>query len=75
MSRPAVAVNLTWCIPGEVGGSEEYLCRQLLGLPETDFELEIFAPRGFAQAHPELGARYPIVEMPHAARRRGRRIW
>ena len=27
-----VAVNLLWCVPGDVGGSEEYLARQLLGL-------------------------------------------
>ncbi len=27
-----VAVNLLWCVPGRVGGSEEYLVRQLLGL-------------------------------------------
>ena len=27
-----VAVNLLWCSPGEVGGSEEYLVRQLAGL-------------------------------------------
>lgn len=75
MSRPSVAVNLSWCIPGGVGGSEEYLCRQLIGLPEGAFDLEIFAPRGFRQAHPELSERYPIVEMPHDAHRRGRRIW
>ncbi len=24
-----VAVNLLWCVPGDVGGSEEYLVRQL----------------------------------------------
>jgi len=29
-----VAVNLLWCTPGEVGGSEEYLVRQLAGLGE-----------------------------------------
>lgn len=75
MTGPSVAVNLSWCIPGGVGGSEEYLCRQLLGLPEDAFDLEIFAPRGFALAHPELAARFPIVEMSHDARRRGRRIW
>lgn len=75
MSRPAVAVNLTWCIPGEVGGSEEYLCRQLIGLPGRDFDVEIFSPQGFRRAHPELDERYPIVEMSHDARRRGRRIW
>ena len=28
----SVAVNLLWCVPGKVGGSEEYLVRQMLGL-------------------------------------------
>ena len=34
MVEPRVAVNLLWCVPGDVGGSEEYLVRQLLGLAE-----------------------------------------
>jgi alpha-1,3-rhamnosyl/mannosyltransferase len=52
-----VAVNLLWCRPGRVGGSEQYLVRQLQGLRETtgdDFELHVYAPRGFAQAHSDL---------------------
>ena len=32
--RATVAVNLLWCVPGDVGGSEEYLVRQLLGLAD-----------------------------------------
>ena len=38
MSDPpdlTVGVNLLWCLPGEVGGSEEYLVRQLTGLREA----------------------------------------
>ena len=52
-----VAVNMLWCVPGQVGGSEQYLVRQLLGLCEaapSEFEVEIVAPRGFVAAHPEL---------------------
>jgi len=75
MNRPVVAVNLSWCIPGKVGGSEEYLCRQLLGLPEKEFTVEIFAPRGFSQAHRDLSDRYAIVELPHDSSSRLRRIW
>ena len=43
-----VAMNLLWCVPG-VGGSEEYLVRQLMGLSEItcDFVVDVFAPRGF----------------------------
>lgn len=54
-----IAVNLLWCRPGKVGGSEQYLARQLAGLSrvaaDTDFDVEVFAPRGFSSAHPELG--------------------
>ena len=35
MVEAAIAVNLLWCVPGDVGGSEEYLVRQLLGLAEA----------------------------------------
>lgn len=56
-------VNLLWCVPGEVGGSEEYLVRQLLGLAELDheFELVLFALRSFAAAHPDVAEAYRIV--------------
>jgi len=52
-----IAVNLLWCRPGRVGGSEQYLVRQLAGLNEVagkEIELQLFAPRGFALAHPHL---------------------
>lgn len=70
-----VAVNLTWCVPGAVGGSEEYLARQLLGLVEADdaWTPTLFVPRGFAGAHPELAA-IPMVEAPFDGRSRARRI-
>lgn len=70
-----VGVNMTWCRPGRVGGSEEYLCRQLLGLPTGTFDVAIYAPRGFSAAHPEIAARYRIVEMPHDAESKARRIF
>lgn len=73
-SMPTVAVNMMWCRPGRVGGSEEYLCRQLLGLPESQFDVSVFAPKGFAAAHPEVAVRHRIVEMSHDAESRGRRI-
>ena len=57
---PRIAVNLLWCRPGKVGGSEQYLSRQLAGLGRVangaGFEVEVFAPQGFSAAHPELGA-------------------
>ncbi|NDH92732.1 MAG: hypothetical protein EBY79_06535, partial [Actinobacteria bacterium] len=60
-----VVVNMLWCVPGQVGGSEQYLVRQLLGLCEaapSEFEIEIVAPRGFVAAHPELtGIAHPSI--------------
>ena len=35
----AVGVNLLWCLPGGVGGSEEYLVRQLTGLRDVAPEI------------------------------------
>jgi alpha-1,3-rhamnosyl/mannosyltransferase len=60
-----VAVNLLWLRPGVVGGSEEYLCRQLAGLGEIDhpYALTLFTVPGFAAAHPEL-ASFPAVRAP-----------
>ncbi len=73
-----IAVNLLWCVPGEVGGSEEYLVRQLLGLADDDpvlaGELRIFGTSTLAAAHPDLAARYPIVAAPFTGRNRMRRI-
>lgn len=69
-----VGVNMTWCRPGRVGGSEEYLCRQLLGLPAGVFDVTIYAPRGFAAAHPEIAGRFRLVEMTHDAESKARRI-
>ena len=51
-----VAVNLLWCLPGQVGGSEEYLARQLSGLRAVapDVRARLFVPPGYGTAHPEL---------------------
>lgn len=68
-----VALNLLWCAPGRVGGSEEYLTRQLLGVAEladtgqhntgqahTGVEIEVFASAAFADAHRDLADRFTI---------------
>ncbi|MEO8363813.1 MAG: glycosyltransferase family 1 protein [Ilumatobacteraceae bacterium] len=77
MSRSiSVAVNMLWCIPGEVGGSEEYLVRQLSGLAaiESNYDVTIYAPRGFSGIHPDLASAHRIVEAPSTCRRREIRI-
>jgi alpha-1,3-rhamnosyl/mannosyltransferase len=71
-----VAVNLMWCVPGQVGGSEQYLVRQLLGLAEqsSEFRPTLYCPASFADVHPELAALYPMVPAPVAGTDRPRRI-
>lgn len=60
-----VGMDLLWCVPG-VGGSEDYLVRQLVGLTslEHEFDVTVFAPRGFSAGHPDIAASYRIVEAP-----------
>jgi hypothetical protein len=76
MSRIRIAMNLLWCVPG-VGGSEEYLVRQLLGLAdiEHDYNVEVFAPRGFSQRQPRIAALYTVHEASNDCSRRVVRIW
>lgn len=64
----AVAVNLLWLAPGRVGGSEEYLVRQLAGLADAGhgdrFDLTLYVQPAFLEAHPELAQRHPTVSAP-----------
>src|SRR5687768_17514030 len=71
-----VAVNLMWCVPGDVGGSEQYLVRQLIGLDECEQAagVTLFGPADLATAHPRLAAAYPFVAAPVDGRRRWRRM-
>jgi len=72
-----IAVNMLWCVPGQVGGSEEYFVRQMLGLNEigAPFEITIFAPRGFIAAHPEVAQVFKVVESNHSCERREVRVF
>jgi glycosyltransferase involved in cell wall biosynthesis len=76
-TNPRIAVNLLWCQPGRVGGSEQYLARQLAGLALTSavgFDLDIYAPHGYAAAHPELSA-WRITESKSNGANRAMRIF
>ena len=76
----SVAVNLLWCVPGQVGGSEQYLVRQLLGLADgppqhpASSTMVLYCLPAFAAAHPELGERYEMVTAPLTRARRSQRI-
>ena len=71
-----VAVNLLWCVPGQVGGSEQYLVRQLLGLAAGTRGIDptVYCLPAFVDAHPELSRSYPMVTAPICGDDRVRRI-
>ena len=76
MVDPAIAVNLLWCVPGDVGGSEEYLVRQLLGLAEAEPRLRptLYVVEGFVDAHRALTEQFPTVVATFDGASRPRRI-
>ncbi|MGZ4762878.1 MAG: glycosyltransferase family 4 protein [Ilumatobacteraceae bacterium] len=71
-----IAVNLLWCVPGDVGGSEEYLVRQLLGLAEAAPQVRptLYVVDGFAAAHQQLAELFPTIVGPFDGSSRSRRI-
>ena len=73
---PDVAVNLMWCIPGEVGGSEQYLVRQLAGALEArpSLRLTIAATPAFAEVYRDRLVGATFVVGPVDGRRRWQRV-
>ncbi len=70
-----VAVNLLWVAPDRVGGSEEYLTRQLAGLDDDGTVTPtIYCQPPFVDAHPELTSRFRTVAVPIRQDWRGVRI-
>jgi glycosyltransferase involved in cell wall biosynthesis len=66
-----------WCVPGVVGGSEQYLTRQLVALSEhgeSGRSIVAFVPKGFAAVHPELHGRVTLIEAPTTGRWRVARL-
>ncbi len=72
-----IGVNLLWLVPGVVGGSEQYLCRQLVGLADDPDGVEpvLFVLPGFADAHPELVGRLEMVTASVDGTNRAARVW
>lgn len=76
MSGPRIGVNLTWLVPGVVGGSEEAttdLLRGLLALTDDTVDLHLFTLPAFAEAHPDL-ASVPASVAPVGGGSRVRRV-
>ena len=74
MSSLDVAVNLTWMETGRVGGSEQYLTRQLSGVADDGLDLTVLADATFPAAHPELAERFETRIMPSVVPGRAGRI-
>lgn len=71
-----IAINLLWCVPG-VGGSEEYLLRQIRGMSENthQFNIDVFVPKGFGTRHDNLPTGVRFIEAPSTCTRRVVRIF
>jgi glycosyltransferase involved in cell wall biosynthesis len=71
-----IAANLMWCVPGDVGGSEQYLVRQLAGAlgARPSLDLTVFAPAAFVGRYTDLLAGARLVAAPVDGRRRWQRI-
>lgn len=71
-----VAANLLWCLPGSVGGSEQYLVRQLCGALEADphLQLAICSTDAFRQVHSARLGHAEFRISPADAERRWRRV-
>jgi alpha-1,3-rhamnosyl/mannosyltransferase len=73
---PTIGVNLLWCVPGRVGGSEEYVSRFLAELPDAapDLRLVLYVLPGFGVAHPDLSARHELRVAPISGDQRSLRV-
>ncbi|NND74641.1 MAG: glycosyltransferase family 4 protein [Ilumatobacter sp.] len=76
LAAVGVAVNLLWCVPGQVGGSEEYLVRQLTGLAaqRSEFLPTLYVVPAFVDAHPDLAEVFPIAVAGVSGSDRPRRV-
>lgn len=75
-SEARIGVNLLWCVPGAVGGSEQYLSRQLAGLLMLGdpTAVTVFATAAFNRAHAGDLAGSTLVDAPGDGIRRWKRV-
>lgn len=70
-----IGVNLTWLVPGVVGGSEEYTVRLLAAvgpLLGDRVRLRLYARQDLLDRYPELAEHHEIVRSPTAESKPGR---
>ena len=70
-----VGINLLWLVPGGVGGSEEYITRQIAAMAAANQDrITLFVLPGFAAVHPGLVATCELVVAPVRGLRRELRV-
>jgi len=60
--------------PGRVGGSEEYLTRQLMGVDASEFAIDLLCDAAVLDHHPVLTERFRTTAMPFSGTHRVIRI-
>ena len=76
-ARTRVLVNLSWLVPGVVGGSEDSLTgalRAVRGQPIDDLDLHLAVLRPFLDAHPDLADAYECSVLELDGRDKVRRV-
>ncbi|MFN8022680.1 MAG: glycosyltransferase family 1 protein [Acidimicrobiales bacterium] len=76
MTSMRIGVNLMWCLPDHVGGSEQYLTRQLAGALEAqpDLDLTVFATPAYVERYRRTLAGAELVTSPVDGHRRWQRV-
>lgn len=77
MSDVSVFVNLTWLVPGRVGGSEESTTDALRAVLNhcNDIRLTFAVLKAFAKAHPDLSMAVPTDVLELSGSSRIHRVW
>jgi alpha-1,3-rhamnosyl/mannosyltransferase len=73
--RFPLGVNLTWLVPGVVGGSEEYTMRLLDAVAEpveSTISITLYGRGELFEAYPEIAAKYRTEAMPSVGSKAGR---
>ena len=73
--RFPLGVNLTWLVPGVVGGSEEYTMRLLdavAELVESTISITLYGRGELFEAYPDIAAKYRTEVMPSVGSKAGR---
>jgi glycosyltransferase involved in cell wall biosynthesis len=76
-SRTRVLINLTWLVPGVVGGSEESTTDALRAIaadPPADLEIHLAVLKPFLDAHPDLVEHFAHHVLAVSGRNKVRRV-